>query len=98
MVSPTHRLATTGEHESPWMAPMPAAYDPSRRTIMLIDDSHPVRKIIEASFARIGIPVTSYPDGLSAINALAHGEVAVPDLLLLDIGLPKMDGYEVATI
>ena len=33
-----------------------------------------------------------------AIQALAKREVAVPDLLLLDIGLPKMTGYEVAHI
>jgi DNA-binding response OmpR family regulator len=69
-----------------------------QRTIMLIDDSLAVRRIIEASFSRIGIPATTFPDGISAIQALAKREVAVPDLLLLDIGLPKMTGYEVAHI
>ena len=68
------------------------------RTIMLIDDSLAVRRIIEASFARISISTTTFPDGLLAIQALAKREVAVPDLLLLDIGLPKMTGYEVAHI
>jgi twitching motility two-component system response regulator PilG len=68
------------------------------RTIMLIDDSLAVRRIIEASFARIGIMTTTFPDGILAIQALAKREVAVPDLLLLDIGLPKMNGYEVAHI
>ncbi len=67
-------------------------------TIMLIDDSLAVRRIIEATFARIGISTTTFPDGLLAIQALAKQEVAVPDLLLLDIGLPKMTGYEVAQI
>jgi twitching motility two-component system response regulator PilG len=68
------------------------------RTIMLIDDSLAVRRIIEATFARIGISTTTFPDGLVAIQALAKQEVVVPDLLLLDIGLPKMTGYEVAQI
>ncbi len=68
------------------------------RSIMLIDDSLAVRRIIEASFSRIGISTTTFPDGLVAIQALAKREVAVPDLLLLDIGLPKMTGYEVAHI
>lgn len=67
-------------------------------SIMVIDDSLAVRKVIEASFARIGLPVSAYPDGLAAIQALSRGEVEVPDLVLLDIELPKMDGYQVAGI
>ena len=39
--------------------------DPGERVIMLIDDSLAVRRIIEASFARIGIMTTTFPDGLS---------------------------------
>ena len=74
------------------------AEDPGQRTIMVIDDSLAVRRIIEASFSRIGIATTTFPDGISAIQALAKREVGVPDLLLLDIGLPKMTGYEVANI
>src|SRR5262249_42281699 len=69
------------------------AYQPS---IMVIDDSPSVRKVIEATFIRIGITVSSYPDGLSAIKAMTNGEAPVPALLLLDLGLPRMDGYEVA--
>jgi DNA-binding response OmpR family regulator len=77
---------------------LPTYPDTADRTIMLIDDSLAVRRIIEASFARIGIATTTFPDGIQAIQALAKREVAVPDLLLLDIGLPKMNGYEVAQI
>jgi DNA-binding response OmpR family regulator len=77
---------------------LPLHPDTADRTIMLIDDSLAVRRIIEASFARIGIATTTFPDGIQAIQALAKREVAVPDLLLLDIGLPKMNGYEVAQI
>jgi len=65
---------------------------------MVIDDSLVVRRVVEVSFARVGIPVVAYPDGLSAFNALVKHEAPVPNLLLLDIGLPKMDGYEVARI
>lgn len=72
-----------------------APLDPS---VMVIDDSMTVRAVVEASLKRAGFRVATFPDGLAAMGALARGEVEVPNLLLLDIGLPKMDGYEVARI
>lgn len=76
----------------------PAPWEATQPSIMLIDDSLAVRTVIQASFSRVGIPVAAYPDGIAAITALTKGEATVPDLLLLDIGLPRMDGYEVARI
>lgn len=67
-------------------------------TVMIIDDSPTVRAVVEASLRRHGFHVTSFGDGLAAMGALARGDVGVPKLLLLDIGLPRMDGYEVARI
>ena len=72
--------------------------DEPHGSVMIIDDSMTVRAVIEATLRRWGFDVASFPDGLAAMGALSRGEVAVPDLLLLDIGLPKMDGYEVARI
>jgi twitching motility two-component system response regulator PilG len=66
--------------------------------IMIIDDSPTVRRIIEGTLIRDGYQVDSFGSGLEAINALARQVVAVPDLLLLDIGLPQMDGYNVAKL
>lgn len=67
-------------------------------TVMVIDDSMAVRTILQASFRRVGVRVNAYPDGIAAIQALTKGDVPVPNVLLLDIGLPRMDGYEVARI
>src|SRR5690242_20419839 len=75
--------------------PTPAPLAPS---VMVIDDSQTVRTVVEASLTRHGYRVVAFGDGLAAMGALARGEVTVPNLLLLDIGLPKMDGYEVARI
>jgi DNA-binding response OmpR family regulator len=67
-------------------------------SVMVIDDSPAVRTIIAVSFARMGTPVSSFGDGISAFRALARHEVVVPSVLLLDLGLPRMNGYEVAAL
>lgn len=66
--------------------------------VMVIDDSPAIRTILEHSFARVGIRVVSFADGLAAIGALVARQVSVPDLVLLDIDLPRLDGYEVAAV
>jgi len=63
---------------------------------MVIDDSTTVRKIIETCLGRQGFQVVGFPDGVEAMRWLMEPTSRVPDLVLLDIGLPKMDGYEVA--
>jgi twitching motility two-component system response regulator PilG len=66
------------------------------KLIMVIDDSATVRKIIEACLGREGFEVKSFNDGVEAMSWLTEPGSRIPDLVLLDIGLPKMDGYEVA--
>jgi twitching motility two-component system response regulator PilG len=66
------------------------------KLIMVIDDSTTVRKIIETCLGRQGFQVLGFPDGIEAMRWLMEPTSRVPDLVLLDIGLPKMDGYEVA--
>lgn len=66
------------------------------KLVMVIDDSLTVRKIIETSLRREGIASVSYADGIEALRALSEKRHPVPDLVILDIGLPKMDGYEIA--
>ena len=66
------------------------------KIVMVIDDSATVRKIIETCLGREGFQVQSFNDGVEAVKWLMQPEAPVPDLLLLDIELPRMDGYEVA--
>ncbi|BCL81960.1 response regulator [Ktedonobacteria bacterium brp13] len=63
---------------------------------MVIDDSATVRKIIETCLKREGFDVQVFPDGVEALRWFTQPNVRIPDLVVLDIGLPKMDGYEVA--
>jgi twitching motility two-component system response regulator PilG len=66
------------------------------KLVMVIDDSATVRKIIETCLRREGFVVEGYADGVEAMKALTSTQARIPDLVLLDINLPKMDGYEVA--
>ena len=67
------------------------------KLVMVIDDSPTIRKIIEVSLGREGMEVVSYPDGIQALQAVAAGQLEqLPDLLLLDLALPHMNGFEVA--
>jgi CheY-like chemotaxis protein/tetratricopeptide (TPR) repeat protein len=72
--------------------PKPAPYASSRKTVMIVDDSPTIRKILGLTLERAGYKVVAEPDGESAIERLVQ---VVPDMILLDIAMPKIDGYEV---
>jgi CheY-like chemotaxis protein len=72
--------------------PKPASYGSSRKTVMIVDDSPTIRKILGLTLERAGYKVVAEPDGESAIERLVQ---VVPDMILLDIAMPKIDGYEV---
>ncbi len=63
-------------------------------TIMVVDDSITVRKVTARFLTRQGMEVLTAKDGLDAVEKL-HDRI--PDLMLLDIEMPRMDGYELAT-
>ena len=67
------------------------------KLVMVIDDSPTVRKIVEVSLRREGLDVVSFPDGIEALRAVTNRQLdRIPDLIVLDIDLPKMNGYEIA--
>jgi twitching motility two-component system response regulator PilG len=66
------------------------------KLVMVIDDSSTVRNIIENCLSNKGFKVQGFSDGVEAMHWFTQPDRQVPDLIILDIGLPKMDGYEVA--
>ena len=62
---------------------------------MVIDDSLVIRKILETCLHRAGYEVKSFPDGVEALHWCATPEARIPALVLVDVGLPKLDGYDV---
>jgi DNA-binding response OmpR family regulator len=65
---------------------------------MVVDDSAAVRAVVTISLERVGIPAAAFPGGFEALQALQSGKVAPPRVLLLDIGMPRMNGYELAKL
>jgi len=72
-------------------APAPA----DRRPVALVvDDSITVRRVTERFLQRNGLRVMTAKDGLDAISVMQDEK---PDIILLDIEMPRMDGYEFAS-
>lgn len=65
-----------------------------RPLAMIVDDSITVRRVMERFLGRNGMRVVTAKDGIDAISVLQD---AKPDIILLDIEMPNMDGYEFAT-
>lgn len=71
----------------------PTTIDEQARTIMVVDDSVTVRKVTSRFLEREGYEVLTAKDGADALLLLQDH---IPDAMLLDIEMPRMDGFEVA--
>jgi twitching motility two-component system response regulator PilG len=65
---------------------------PVGKTILVVDDSPTIRKLISGKLEKGGHEVYCAEDGQQAVEMLKHVE---PHLILLDITMPKLDGYQV---
>jgi chemosensory pili system protein ChpA (sensor histidine kinase/response regulator) len=72
-------------------APTPAD---DRPLAMVVDDSITVRRVMERFLQRNGMRVVTAKDGIDAVSVLQDHK---PDIILLDIEMPRMDGYEFAS-
>jgi len=66
--------------------------DSLRRTILVVDDEAMVREVVCAYLDREGFSTIEAMDGKAALERVAERE---PDLIVLDVMLPKIDGYSV---
>jgi CheY-like chemotaxis protein len=64
----------------------------ARRHVLIVEDDPATRVLLEAVTARAGLSVTSAGDGQEALDML---EQVDPDVLLLDVVLPKLSGVDV---
>ncbi|HTO51677.1 MAG TPA: response regulator, partial [Burkholderiales bacterium] len=82
--------ATVVEAATPEVAASAAPVVP---TVMIVDDSLTVRKITGRLLAREGYNVATAKDGVDAMEQLQE---TVPDVMLVDIEMPRMDGFDLS--
>ena len=80
-------MADSGES----LQDQPIRFPPHR--IMVVDDNRDAAETLGTLLSALGATVSVMHDGPSAIAALADFD---PEVVLLDIGMPRMDGYEVS--
>ncbi|AZI44069.1 response regulator [Deinococcus psychrotolerans] len=68
--------------------------------VVLIDDNPAEILLAEESFAAFDHPttLTGYLTGMSAIEAMQQPDAVLPDVILLDINMPEMTGFEVLNL
>jgi len=72
----------------------PTGGDAPRRRILIVDDHAPAAEVLAEVLAELGpYDVVTAADGPTALDI---ARTVRPDIILLDLGLPEMDGFEVA--
>ena len=71
--------------------------DATTPLIYIVDDSALIRKLVSVTLQRAQFQVRGFADGVELLRALHEPDGIMPDLILLDIGLPKMNGFQVAS-
>jgi CheY-like chemotaxis protein len=64
------------------------------KTLLLVDDSVTIQRVVELTFAHEDVRIVSMSDGQRALQWL---EVDKPDIVVVDVGVPEVDGYTVAS-
>ena len=67
----------------------------NQKLILVVEDSPTTRKVISITLSRQGYRVIEAGDGLEALSKISEER---PDLIMLDVILPKMDGYKILSI
>jgi two-component system, sensor histidine kinase len=84
-------VESPAQHRAPRTAT--AAAEPLRQRVLVVDDNHDAADSLGLFLELLGAEVTVAHDGATALQRVAELE---PRVLLLDIGMPGMDGHEVA--
>jgi two-component system, sensor histidine kinase len=88
------RLPLAPADSKPDAVAAPIDHPQPRRNIVIVEDNTDVRDLLGLRLRKLGHDVQAVSDGLTGVQTILS---ARPDLALVDIGLPRLDGYQVAT-
>ncbi|MBB1260028.1 response regulator transcription factor [Streptomyces alkaliterrae] len=66
---------------------------PAATSVLVVDDEPNIRELLAQTFRLVGYEVTTAASGVAALNA---AQARSPDLVVLDVMLPDVDGFDVA--
>jgi twitching motility two-component system response regulator PilG len=72
--------------------------DVRRACLVVVDASPTIREVVAFSLRDAGYEVLAFPDRSQTCHWLSHSNQPLPSLILLDINLPHLDGYELAAL
>jgi PAS domain S-box-containing protein len=75
----------------------PASTEQLKGRVLVVEDNMVNRMVIESMLDKLGLIVTLLTDGQQAVEAITQGEQN-PDLILMDLHMPVMDGYTAVTL
>ncbi len=63
--------------------------------VMVVDDSNTIRRTVETILSKVGCEVSTASDGYDALAKIASVR---PDLIFIDIMMPRLDGYQTCAL
>jgi twitching motility two-component system response regulator PilG len=90
--APAGEVNEPGSEEA---TPTPGADGATGITIMVIDDSKTIRRTAETLLRKEGFEVVVATDGFEALSLVADHK---PDLIFLDVMMPRLDGYQTCAL
>jgi two-component system, OmpR family, alkaline phosphatase synthesis response regulator PhoP len=73
------------------MQPSATQTDPSTASVLIVDDNEQNLELVEAYLEELGCQIKTAKDGAEALKAV---ETEQPDLILLDVMMPRMSGFQ----
>jgi DNA-binding response OmpR family regulator len=61
--------------------------------VLLADDQAEIRLMLEAKFRQEGYEITAVEDGRECLDVLIDEDTELPDLVILDVMMPRVDGF-----
>jgi chemosensory pili system protein ChpA (sensor histidine kinase/response regulator) len=98
ILNPSELVQRASPAVTPRPAARPAAMPRSADNVqvLIVDDSFSVRRVVSNLIKSVGWQPLMAKDGLEALDLIQRAE-RLPDVLLLDVEMPQMDGYELTS-